>query len=329
MFLVSKIAAGGTVAIGFGGYYAQLFPGVSDKGAAATAVVVLTLANYFGVKKAGKLNLVIVTVTLATLVFFVTQAGSSFNPQNFVPFAPTGYGATLQSAAILFFAYTGYARIATLAEEVHEPEKTIPRAIVISLGTSAVLYFLVAFTAVGAIGATTLSQSQSPLVEVAKEIRSPSLALVIGIGATTAMLGVLLSQVLGISRVILAMSRRNDLPSPFEHVNKRYGVPDRAILFTGLCILLLAVFGTLQWVVTTATFTILLYYAITNIAALRMDRQDKKYPNVIAWLGLGSCLCLAAFLQAQTILAGLSLLAIGFIFRSIVRRFSNHPGAST
>lgn len=319
MFLVSKIAAGGTVAIGFGGYFAQLVPGVPPNAAAATAVVVLTFANYVGVKKAGILNIAIVAVTLATLALFVVRAGFAYSPQNFVPFAPNGWGATLQSAAILFFAYTGYARIATLAEEVQEPAHTIPRAIAISLGVSALLYFLVAFTAVGAVGASALSQTTSPLVYVAKDLKLSSLALVVAIGAMTATLGVLLSQILGISRVMLAMARRHDLPAPLSHVSQRYGVPDRAVLFTGVAILLLAVFGTLEWVIATATFAILLYYTVTNIAALRMAKQDKRYPDVIAWIGLVTCLGLASSLSLWTMSAGLSLLVVGFGVRWVLR----------
>lgn len=328
-FLASKIAAGGTVAIGFGGYLAQLLPGVSAKGAAVLAVALLTAANCLGIKKAGKLNFVIVAITLASLTCFVGMTATSFNAQYLTPFAPNGYGATLQSAAILFFAYTGYARIATLAEEVRDPETTIPKAILISLGATALLYLLVTVAAVGAVGSDSLSQSRSPLAQVATIIGSPFLEFVIGIGATTAMLGVLLSQVLGISRVMLAMSRRNDMPGFVGHVSEQFGVPDRAILLTGVAIALLAIFGTLEWVISAATFTILLYYTITNAAALKMAKDDKKYPELIAWMGMVCCLILAFSLRTETILSGLGLLLIGFAFRSILKLVKARAGAAS
>lgn len=318
-FLASKIAAGGTVAIGFGSYCSQLFPAIPAQAAGAAAVILLTGANYIGIKKAGKLNILIVCVTMAVLISFVVLALFHVKPNNFTPFAPKGYGTVLQSAAIMFFAYTGYARIATLAEEVKEPEKTIPRAIVISLGVSVALYFLVSFVAVGAIGADAMGASRTPLVRVAEGIGSPHLGLIVSIGAGTAMLGVLLSQILGISRVMLAMARRNDLPGILEHVNDRFGVPDRAIFATGSVILVLALFGSLDWVISTATFTILLYYTVTNIAALRLEKQDSKFPDAIAWLGLASCLCLAGSLKLETIAAGMILLGMGFGLRSILR----------
>ncbi len=327
-FLASKIAAGGTVALGFGSYCAQLFPGVSARGAGVAAVVLLTVANLFGVKKAGRLNQLIVAVTLSSLIYFVIRGLPNYRPENLVPFSPAGYGSTLQSAAILFFAYTGYARIATLAEEVREPSRTIPRAILISLGSATLLYFLVAFTAVGAVGADAISRSSSPLATVALRVGSQDLVAWVGVGATTAMLGVLLSQVLGISRVMLAMARRHDLPGFLNHVHGRWGVPDRAILFTGTVILLLTLFGTIEWVVSTATFAILLYYTVTNIAALRMEKSDKRYPDVIAGLGLVACLTLAASLPLVTIGSGMALVAIGFGFRAALNRHRSRTVAN-
>ncbi|HEY0866471.1 MAG TPA: APC family permease [Fimbriimonas sp.] len=319
-FLASKLAAGGTVAIGFGGYLAALVPGVSAQAAAASAVVALTVANYLGIRKAGRLNIAIVVVTLTSLAYFAVTGLPAFQRENLEPFAPEGAGSVLRSAALLFFAYTGYARIATLAEEVREPRRTIPRAIMISLGTAAVLYLLVAFVAVGAVGAETMASSRSPLATAAERIGAPAGALAIGIGAAAAMLGVLLSQVLGISRVMLAMARRGDLPPGLGHVSEKRAVPDKAIFVTGAIILLLALFGTLEWIVASATFTILLYYTITNVAALRLEKKLKLYGDAIAVLGTLSCLALAFSLKPETIAWGLLLLAAGFAFRALLRR---------
>lgn len=319
-FLASKLAAGGTVALGFGEYAARLVPGVSPKAAAATAVAVLAMANCLGIKKAGRLNIAIVAVTLGSLLYFVIAGLPSFRRENFVPVMPNGWGSVMQSAGLLFFAYTGYARIATLAEEVREPERTIPRAIVLSLSTSAILYFAVATVATGAVGASALASNRSPLTLAAERFQAPGAVWIVGLGATTAMLGVLLSQMLGISRVMLAMARRGDLPGIMGHVDPKSSVPVRATLVTAAIILGVALFGTLPWVVASATFTILLYYTITNVAALKLDRAAKLFPDWIAGTGLVSCLALALSLQARTIEAGLALLAAGFALRAILRR---------
>ena len=322
MFLASKLAAGGTVALGFGNYLSQLFPAIPQRPAAVVAVLVLAAANFFGIKKAGRLNMAIVSVTLLTLLYFVVAGVPYFSPANLQPFMPQGWRGVAEAAALLFFAYTGYARIATLGEEVHEPKTTIPRAVIITIVLSVVLYLAVAAVAVGAVGSEAMAQSRSPLQRAAQGFSLPGVVLLTGVGATTAMLGVLLSQFLGISRMMFAMARRGDLPRFLERIHPAHNVPHFGIALTGLIIVLLTVFGTLQFVVSAAAFTILLYYSIANIAALRMAKSDKLFPDFVPLVGLVSCLLLAFSLQPATIGTGLGLLAVGFVLRWVLHRIS-------
>ena len=322
MFLVGKLAAGGTVALGFGSYLAEIAPWVSPRAAAVSAAVLLTAANHFGIKKAGRLNTVIVAVTLLVLLAFVLAGLPAFNPANLSPFAPAGLRGVLESAALLFFAYTGYARIATLAEEVHEPKKTIPRAIILAVGCSAVLYAAVALVAVGAIGAPAMAETRAPLQRAAAAFPVPGLGLVVTLGAAMAMLGVLLSQILGISRMLFAMARRRDLPAALDHVHPVTAAPDRAVWLTGAIITAVAFFGTLDSIIAAASFTILLYYSITNLAALRMDPAHRLFPVWVPRLGLLFCLGLAASLQPVTMASGVALLISGFGLRWAFRRMN-------
>lgn len=319
LFLISKLAAGGTVALGFGASVAALWPAVPSRLAAVTAAMVLTAANYVGIKKAGRLNTAVVAVSVSVLVLFVAAGIPAFEPSHLRPFAPAGVRGVLEAAALLFFAYTGYARVATLGEEVHEPRETIPRAIIIALGTSFVLYVAVTIVAVGAIGAEAMGRSASPLQVAAGAFPFKSMAAIVGVGAMTAMLGVLLSQVFGISRMVFAMARRRDLPRALEHIHPAHAVPDRAVLLAGAVIIGVALVGTLTWVVAAATFTILAYYAITNLAALRMPAAQKLYPNWIPALGLAFCIGLAASQRPITIVSGLVLLMIGLGLRRVFR----------
>jgi basic amino acid/polyamine antiporter, APA family len=312
LFLVSKLAAGGTVALGFGAAVAALWPETPPRVAGVTAALVLTAGNYFGIKKAGRLNTAVVGVSVSVLVLFVAAGMPAFEASNLRPFAPAGIRGVLEAAALLFFAYTGYARVATLGEEVHDPRKTIPRAIVIALATSLVLYVAVSVIAVGAIGADAMGKSASPLQAAATTFPMKGMPQIVGVGAMTAMLGVLLSQVFGISRMVFAMARKGDLPRGLEHIHAGHAVPDRAVLLAGVVIVVVALVGTLQWVVAAATFTILVYYMITNLAALRMPADKKLYPTWIAVLGLASCVILAASQRPITIASGVVLLAIGF-----------------
>lgn len=326
MFLASKLAAGGTVALGFAGYLTALFPGIPARPAAVAAVIALTVVNYFGVQKSGRLNTAIVSVSLISLAAFVAAGLPAFDPANLRPFMPAGWGGALRSAALLFFAYTGYARLATLGEEVYNPRRTIPRAIMLALGIAIVLYLSAALVAVGSIGAEAMGQSDSPLETAAQSFPWRGAALATIIGGTTAMLGVLLSQLLGISRMMFAMSRRGDLPAGLDHVHPAYAVPDRGILLTGAILVVITLFGTLQVAAAAASFTILLYYALCNLSALRMNPADKLFPDWVPALGLVSCLLLAATLPPELIFSGLGLLAAGFVFRWALRRFAGRQG---
>jgi APA family basic amino acid/polyamine antiporter len=316
LFLASKLAAGGTVALGFGSYLAALVPGTPERGAGVVAAVALTAANYLGIKKAGRLNTLVVLVSVSVLVLFVGTGLPAVDRFNLSPFAPAGLSGILEAAGLLFFAYTGYARVATLGEEVHDPRKTIPKAIITALAISSVLYLAVSYVAVGTIGAEEMGRSRSPLQQAALAFPMPGMSTVVGIGATTAMLGVLLSQLFAISRMLFAMARKGDLPRRLERVHPRHAVPDLAVFTAGIIIVLVTLVGTLQWVVSAATFTILIYYTITNLAALRMPAREKQYPNWIPALGLVSCVVLAASLRPAAIAGALALLALGFVLRA-------------
>jgi APA family basic amino acid/polyamine antiporter len=321
VFLASKLAAAGTVALGFAGYFTALFPVATERIVAISAAFLLTLVNYFGIRKSGYLNIVIVSVSVSALIYFIVAGIPSFNSENLTPFAPQGWGGAIESTALLFFAYTGYARLATLGEEVHAPKKTIPKAILWALGIAIILYTGVALVAVAGVGAEALAASRSPLEAAARSFRLPGVVLMVVIGATTAMLGVLLSQLLGISRMIFAMSRKGDLPAVFDHVHSKYGVPDRGIILAGFFAILVALFGTFETIVAAAAFTILLYYSIANLAAMKMREEDKLFPNWIPVAGFISCLLLASTLPLDVIATGLGLLAAGFIWRVIYRRW--------
>ena len=321
MFLMSKLAAGSVVAIGFGSYFYQLVPVGSPLLLSLGAIIILTTANFFGIKKTGYLNLVIVTFTIFSLLYLVVSGLPEVNISNFNPFAPFGLSGIAEATALLFFAFTGYARIATLAEEVKDPEITIPRAVIITIISAIILYLLVSFTAIGVLGAGAMAGSKSPLQLVANSLSTPGVKIIITLGASTAMLGVLLSQILGISRMMLAMGRRKDLFPVFEQVHKKYQIPHFGIFITGILIAILTYFGNFEFILASAAFTILLYYSITNIAALKQPGEEQRYGKAVPVLGLAGCLIMAISLDYLVIISGISLLLIGFILRWLLHKF--------
>jgi APA family basic amino acid/polyamine antiporter len=285
MFLASKTAAAGTVALGLSAYLDAFLPGVPPRAVAVVAVLGFTALNYFGVRKSSRVNLAIVTLSLCALVAFVALGAGSFRPERLHPFAPAGWRGLLSGAAIMFFAYTGYARVATLAEEVHDPSRD------------------------------GMAASAAPLLAAASSFEQGWAATVVAVGAVVAMLGVMLSQILGLSRVAYAMARRGDLPRALDRVHPTYRTPHRAILLVGAAAAVVAATGTLRGVATAAAFTILVYYGIANVAALRMPAKHKLYPNWVPVLGVVACAVLALSLDARTIVVGCAVLAFGLLVR--------------
>lgn len=332
MFLCAKSASAATAALGFAGYVLGAFDGAGrawHTALAVAAVAALTALVAGGIRRSNRSNAVIVALTLLALVAFVlaglpaalANAGAHLAPF-FVPEDGNSARNLLHATALMFVAFTGYGRVATLGEEVHDPARTIPRAIVITLLASALLYLAVAFVAVAAAGADSFAGATrgraAPLAVIARGFDVPGVAWLVAAGAVTAMLGVLLNLILGLSRVVLAMGRRGDLPPALAHVH--HGTPRRAVLCVGVVIAALALTGNVALTWSFSAFTVLVYYACTNLAALRLPAAERRYPRWIAAAGLVACLSLAFWVDVRAWAAGLLLLGLGLAWHVVVRR---------
>ena len=320
LFIVSKISAAGAVALGLAGYIETLLPGMRPRLAAVVVVLLFTALNYFGIRRSSAANLLIVAISLAALLTFTVWGYSALRARAIFEVGTPGAGSILQGAAIIFFAYTGYARVATLAGEVREPQRTIPRAIILTIAGAVLLYLAVAWVALRAVGSGALASSPAPLHLAAGSIGGEALQVIISVGALTAMLGVILSQLLGLSRMVYAMAGRRDLPSYLDHVHPVHGAPDRAVLVIGAIVAMVTLTIDLGPVAAAASFSILVYYGIANVASLRMPRAAKRFHDGIAWFGLAACVILALSLPRGTIAAGVAVLAIGLAGRALLRR---------
>lgn len=296
MFVVAKTASAATAALGFGGYALALLDYTSRTAQIAlgvAAAVAFTLIVAGGMKRSNRLNMIIVGTTLLALAAFV-GAGAPHVELARIELGDASARDIAHASALMFVAYTGYGRIATLGEEVHHPARTIPRAIVITLAVSLVLYLAVTAVAVGSVGGAGLADAtragNAPLETIAASWSSPA-RYAVAVGAITAMLGVLLNLVLGISRVVLAMARRRDLPHQLAAVHGNS--PRAAVLVTGAAIAALALVGSVKLTWSVSAFTVLVYYAITNWCALRQPADQRRFPRVVPMLGLASCVVLA------------------------------------
>ncbi|MEO1166045.1 MAG: APC family permease [Chloroflexota bacterium] len=336
-YLLAKSASAATAALGFAGYFLDA---MGVEGAtiriilALGAVIIMTAIVLVGIRRSNTANIIIVSITLFTLGVFIIVGLPNINGANFAPFFPvadatgdsnwmTAIQATLQATALMFVAYTGYGRIATLGEEVHNPRQTIPRAIIITLVVTMLLYIGVAFVGVGTLGAdglgSAVNTTAAPL-EVAAQTFAPAIAPLIAIGAITAMLGVLLNLLLGLSRVLLAMGRRADMPPVVARLNADNTTPYVAVLVIGTLIAGLVLIGDVQTTWSFSAFTVLVYYSLTNLSALQLSDDERLFPRWLAYLGLSACLFLAFWVDTNIWLIGAGLLLVGLLWQQIANR---------
>ncbi|MGA4864986.1 APC family permease [Streptomyces lavendulocolor] len=311
-FVVGKTASCAAMALAVGSY---VWPEHAHAVAVA-AVVALTALNYGGVQKSALLTRVIVAVVLAVLVaVVVTSLGSGAADAGRLGLADdVSAGGVLQAAGLLFFAFAGYARIATLGEEVKDPARTIPRAVPLALGIALVVYAAVAVSVLSVLGAAELAGSVAPLADAARAAGADWLVPVVRVGAATAALGSLLALVLGVSRTTLAMARDGHLPRTLAAVHPRFQVPHHAELAVGLVVAVVAATADVRGAIGFSSFGVLVYYAVANASAWTLGSG-----RVLAVAGLAGCLALAFALPLSSVLAGTAVLAAGAVMYAVRR----------
>ncbi|MFI5531767.1 APC family permease [Kitasatospora sp. NPDC051853] len=308
-FVIGKTASCAAMALTVGSY---LWPAQAHAVAVA-AVVALTAVNYVGVQKAAWLTRAIVAVVLAVLAAVVTACltSSTADTGRWAVGTDVTFTGVLQGAGLLFFAFAGYARIATLGEEVRDPARTIPRAISTALGITLVVYALVALGVLAVLGPDQLARTTAPLADAVRAAGLPGLVPVVRAGAAVAALGSLLALILGVSRTTLAMARDRHLPHALAAVHPRFQVPHRAELVVGAVVAVLAAGTDVRGAIGFSSFGVLAYYAVANASAYTLTAAENRPPRVVPALGLAGCLVLAFALPVASVLWGAVVLAAG------------------
>ncbi|MEH0934309.1 APC family permease [Micromonospora psammae] len=309
-FVVGKTASCAAMALTIGAY---LWPGQA-RPVAAGAVLAVTAVNLRGIARTATATKALVVVVLAVLALVaVTGIAAGEVSLDRLGSGDGTVRGVLTAAGLLFFAFAGYARIATLGEEVRDPERTIPRAVPLALGVVLAVYLVLGVVTVGVLGADRLAASAAPLADVVTAAGLPGLAWVVRAGATVAVTGVLLSLLAGVGRTLLAMARRRDVPGALDAVHPVHRVPHRAELAVATVVIVVVALGDVRGAIGFSSCTVLVYYAITNAAALTLGRDPaRKLPvRLLAGLGLAGCLLLAVNLPPASVLTGLGVLALG------------------
>ena len=332
MYVLAKTAAAATAALGFSGYLLNTL-GLGGRGllvpTALTTVLILTLIVLTGMRRSKTTTAVIVSVSVISLTLLVI-AGVFFWPNDgFAHLAFSGFGSgewtrqMFEASALMFVAYTGYGRLATMGEEVVEPKKNIPKAIIITIFATMALYIAVAVVSLGLIGADAFSEAAiktaAPLEVVASSLNIPGASKLLTAGALAAMLGVLISATLGLSRMLLAMARRQDMPSFMTKLNSAGTTPYWAVIVVGSAIALLVLIGNVKVTWTFSVFASLHRSLITNLAALKMDDEERMYPMWVTWASIISCVFLSIWVEPQIWLVGSIFIVAGLIWHFVAQ----------
>ncbi|MGW2225459.1 APC family permease [Streptomyces formicae] len=314
-FVVGKTASCAAMALTVGAY---AWPAQAHA-VAVCAVVVLTCVNYLGVQKSAWLTRAIVAVVLGVLVAVVTVClGSGASDAGRVDIGLSGgSGGVLEAAGLLFFAFAGYARIATLGEEVRDPARTIPRAVPLALGITLCVYAAVAVAVLSVLGTEGLADATAPLADAVRAAGAPGLVPVVRAGAAVAAAGSLLALILGVSRTALAMARDGHLPSPLAAVHPRFRVPHRAEAAVGLVVAVAAATADVRGAIGFSSFGVLVYYAIANASAWTLGSSVTA--RVVPAVGGIGCVVLAFALPVSSVVTGGAVLVVGAVAYGVRR----------
>jgi basic amino acid/polyamine antiporter, APA family len=315
-FVVGKTASLSAMALTFGAY---AWPSAA-RAVAVAAVVLLTGVNLVGIHKAAAVTRGLVAVVLTALAVAVAAMlfGGTASPENLSSGSSAGAFGVLQAAGLLFFAFAGYARIATLGEEVTDPQVTIPRAIPRALGITVTVYAVVLVAALASVGPDVLAGARDPLAVAVAAGRWAAAEPVVRIGAAVASLSVLLSLLAGVSRTALAMARRAELPRRLDAVHPRYATPHRAELAAGALVVAVVLVADLRGAIGFSSFGVLIYYGLANASAFTLPPGERRWPRWLAALGVALCGLLAVSLPAAAVIGGLVLLGSGSAVRLFV-----------
>jgi APA family basic amino acid/polyamine antiporter len=315
-FIVGKLASCSAMALTFGYYVAPGFARVLAIG----GTLALTAVNLCGIGKTAGVIKAIVTVVLVSLAAFVAAAlfGGTVSTGHLSTLSETTPLEVLRSAGLLFFAFAGYARIATLGEEVADPARTIPRAIPIALAITLVVYGIVAVAALLAASPARIADSAAPLRSIIEDGSLAWLSPAIAIGAAVASFGVLLSLLAGVSRTIFAMASESDLPRSLAEVSKRSKVPHRAELAVAAVVIVVVSLADVRQAIGFSSFCVLLYYAIANAAALTLrGGATRVAPAAFGFVG---CVALAFALPPSSVITGAIVMGLGTAIYGVRRQ---------
>ncbi len=288
---------------------------------AVSLCLIFVVINLIGAKGAGRIQVMLVTCILAALLVYIIRGLPAVNVHHFEPFSPKGSSAILATAGFVFVSYGGLLKVASIAEEVKDPGRVLPLAMILSLLVVIMVYMMVIFVTIGVVGADRLNTTLTPITDGAAAFMGSWGAIVLSIVAILAFSSATNAGIMGASRYPLALSRDDLLPKFLGKVNARFKTPHNAILLTGI-IMIIALFLKLDLIIRAASSVLILTYMFACLAVIilkesRLQNYQPRfhaplYPwiQIIGIVGFG---LLLFKLGGEALLVSLILIVAGFL----------------
>jgi APA family basic amino acid/polyamine antiporter len=292
-FIIGKIISSIAIALTFGNYLLPSSPRV----AGIVVILIVGIVSYFGATKTASVARWFVYSVSGILIFYIISLISTESFNFTIPVSDgLSFESLLLSSSIWFFAFTGYSRLATFGEEVKNPETIIPKAIMTGLGITVTLYLLTTYATLGIVDPSIIQNSLTPLKVAFDVSRFSSFSFLISIASTIATASVLLALIPGISRIVVAMSRDNYLPTILASIHKKYNSAYFADIFISSVVVIGILLFDVVEAIKLSSFFILLYYSLTNYSVIKLEKSKRLYSVLIACFGLLGCILLALVL---------------------------------
>ncbi|MEM2873988.1 MAG: APC family permease [Candidatus Nanoarchaeia archaeon] len=323
LIVIGGIVAAATISLGFAGYFAALF-NTPIIPVAIILILILSLINFWGIRESAIANIIGTLVEVGGLIIIVALSLKYFGSVNYMTLPPLGFTGILSATALIFFAFLGFEDIVRLSEETKNPTRTIPKALILSIVISTILYILVAIAAVSVVGWETLSTTSAPLALVAQTAFGQNAFVVLSVIALFATYNTVLVTLIATSRMLYGMAANHGLPKIFSVIYPKFQTPWLAIAIVGITAALFALIGKIEFVAGLTDFALFTAFAIVNASVLwlryKQPKTNRPFKTLIPFATFGalSSVAMLLYLEKTVVIGGLLALAAGFIIYELL-----------
>lgn len=330
--LFVAIISASTIALGFGGYFAGLF-GAPVLISAILAIVILSFVNFIGIRESSSTNVIFTIIEAAGLGLIIWIGFALFGNSQVDYFdAPHGLKGIFSAFTLVFFAYIGFGNIANIAEEVRNPKKVLPRAIILSISITAIIYILVSISVIRVLDWQELGSSIAPLADVVKKALGPQAQIILSLIALFATTNTVLIMLLSGSRILYGVARDKSLPAIFGIIHQGRKTPWVAVIIIGSLAVAFIFAGDISTIANISVFSIIMVFIVVNISLIWLRLKEpqaerpfkvplnvKNFP-ILPVLGIITPIVGVIQFDAYVVLMGIGVVLSGAVFYFIYNR---------